>query len=108
MATILRFGLDSNADLLARLQFITDHTAAWTAAWLTWMLAALSILFFFASFASAHACSRGTALGTAVLIGVVAVAIDLSAETIELGILPELARRALLESPSNPANAPSG
>jgi hypothetical protein len=95
MLLVLRRGLETNPDLADRLLFVASRRGLWTAAWLSWSAAALSILWLFASLAEAHpvaACRYALALCAA------AVAADLSAETIELGLLPELAARGAAES----------
>ncbi|MCH7720559.1 MAG: hypothetical protein IH988_06155 [Planctomycetes bacterium] len=100
MATILRHGLETNPVLGDRVRFIADHVVLWRVAWLSWSAAAVSILYFFASFVSAH----GTPLadpaggrGLVLMLAVVAVATDLTAEAIEIGVAPGLARQAIAE-----------
>jgi len=91
MLLVLRHGLETNPDLPARLRFLAEQRAAWTLAWLTWNAAALSILYFCVAFAAAHR-SEGnrTALGFAVALCSAAIACDLSAESVLMGLLPEL------------------
>jgi hypothetical protein len=96
MALILRHGLETNADLTGRLRFVAQHRPLWTAGWLSWTVAAVTILNFYARFAAAHR-SRGASpapLTTAVLLTTVAVAADWSAQAIEMLVLPGLARSA--------------
>ena len=90
MAVILRQGLETNRDLPDRLRFLAEHPGVWRAAWLTWSLAALSVLYFYATFARAHA-ESGTPMRAAVLLGTAAVILDLSGEAIEMFLLPDLA-----------------
>lgn len=100
MAITLRHGLETNADLIGRLRFIADHTAGWVGAWLTWNAAALSVLYYFACFASAHGTddpTPGSPLRFAVTMGAAGVALDLAAEAVEMGVLPALARSALAD-----------
>lgn len=85
MACILRRGLDTNADLADRLSFLSEHRTLWRAAWGTWNLAALCVLGFFSAFSRAHRLG-----GAAVRVGVAAVAADLTAEAIEMWVLPGL------------------
>lgn len=85
MAVILRHGLDTNPDLAARMRFISEHRVLWVSAWLAWNAAALSILWFYVSFAGVYG-----APGIAVPLAVAAVAADLGAEAIEMGLLPAL------------------
>ena len=101
MALILRQGLETNPDLEARLMFLVGHRPLWIGGWLTWNAAALSILYFYAAFAWAHATdgtTPTTSLTFAVILSAVGVATDLAAEAIEMGVLPGLARQALTEA----------
>jgi hypothetical protein len=93
MALILRHGLETNADLPDRLDFVARHRLAWTAGWLTWTAAGATILNFYARFAAAHR-SRGISpspLKAAVMLTIVAVAADWAAQAIEIFVLPGLA-----------------
>ena len=96
MALILRHGLETNADLAGRLRFVAQHRFWWTAGWLSWTVAAVTILTLYARFAAAHR-SRGVSsapLRTAVLLTIVAVAADWTAQAVEMFVLPGLARMA--------------
>lgn len=96
MTLILRHGLETNADLAGRLRFVAEHRLWWTAGWLSWTVAAVTILNFYARFAAAHR-SRGVSpapLRAAVLLTIVAVAADWTAQAIEIFVLPGLARAA--------------
>lgn len=90
MAAILRHGLETNADLLDRLRFVARHRALWTVGWLSWTLAALTILRFYARLAAA--CPPRTRFPslprTAVWLTIPAVAADWSAQAIEVLVLP--------------------
>jgi len=100
MALILRHGLETNPDFTSRLEFLAHQTPMWILGWLTWTAAALSILYFYASFARAHESDGNlpsAPLQFAVLLSVAGIAADLAAETIEMGVLPGLAERALME-----------
>ena len=105
MAFVLRHGLETNLDLSSRLRFLAEHKTAWTLAWLTWHAAAFSILWFFICFESAHSLQepRRGVMRLAVILVVAAIVPDLIAESIEIGVLPELAREALNESESTQA-----
>lgn len=92
MALVLRWGLETNPDLGMRLRFLTERTWLWRAAWGTWNIAALSIIWFFYAFARALPAGLSRA---ALRIGFAAVALDLSAEAIEMWHLPGLAADAL-------------
>ena len=87
MALILRNGLETTPELQVRLRFIAEHAALWTLGWLTWTAAAIAILYFYLVFASTHQVGN-----LAVLLTATAVAPDLSAQAIEIGILPAIAR----------------
>lgn len=94
MALILRHGLETNADLTDRLRFVAGRRLWWTTGWLTWTVAAATILNFYARFAAAHR-ARGVSpspLKTAVLLTIVAVAADWTAQAVEVFVLPGLAQ----------------
>ncbi len=98
MAFILRHGLETNPDLADRMRFLANNRGAWTAAWLTWSLAALSILYFCRCFVAAHRDlakpgprAQGTALDWAVPLAMAAVCADLAAQVMELTAVPYLA-----------------
>jgi hypothetical protein len=96
MALILRRGLETNANLTDRLGFVARHRLAWIACWLIWTVAAATILNFYARFAAAHR-SHGVSpapLKTAVLLSIVAVAADWTAQAGEMFVLPGLAYEA--------------
>jgi len=64
--------------------------------WLSWTVAAVTILNFYARFAAAHL-ARGVSpapLQAAVLLTIVAVAADWAAQTVEMFVLPGLAHAA--------------
>jgi len=103
MALILRTGLETNADLPSRLAFLSGHSLLWMAGWVPWNFAALSILYFYYSFYAAHSRSNASsALRLALIFATAALAADLSAEAIEMGVLPDLALAALKDG-SEPA-----
>ncbi len=90
MALILSHGLETNPDFIARLNFIVHHDVIWAFAWLTWTAAAVAILYFYDCYASAHQ------LGMfAVLLTAAAIVADISAQTIEIAIIPSIAQRIL-------------
>lgn len=88
MALVLRHGLQSNPDLADRMRFLVERRGLWTAAWLSWNAAALSILWFFACVAEARPCALTR---FALALAAAGVAGDLSAETIEMALAPTLA-----------------
>jgi len=97
MMVVLRHGLETNPDLRGRLTFLATHRTLWSFAWLTWTAAALSILYFYMTFAETHdtAGSSRVPLRLAVLLTTAALAPDLAAQAIEIGVLPPLAFHAL-------------
>lgn len=91
MALILRHGLETNPDLADRLRFTVGRRAWWTAGWLCWTLAAVTILNFYARFAAAHRALAPVPLTVAVWLTVAAVAADGTAQAVEVLVLPGLA-----------------
>jgi hypothetical protein len=94
MALVLRHGLETNADLADRLRFVARHRLAWTVGWLSWTVAAATILLFYARFAGAHR-TRAVPMAplrAAVWLTIPAVAADWTAQAVEMLMLPGLAR----------------
>jgi len=89
MAVVLRQGLETNPDLQNRLSFLVNHRALWTLGWLTWTAAAIAILYFYMVFASTH--HTGSLV---VFLTAAAIAPDLAAQAIEIGVLPDLTQHA--------------
>jgi hypothetical protein len=104
MAAVLSQGLETNGDLHARLHFLARQTLWWNLAWLTWNGAALTMLWFVVCFAQAH--GNRLAGRAAVCFTTAAIALDLGAEAIEMGALPDLAR-TILDDLQQTANPPS-
>lgn len=94
LALVLRHGLETNADLADRLAFIVRRRSLWTAAWATWNVAAASILYLFYALWKAHG---GAACRLAVAVSAAGAAADLTAEAIEMFVLPPLAARGLVD-----------
>src|SRR5437773_10144347 len=90
MALVLRRGLETNPDFQDRLSFIVNQRALWTGGWLIWTAAAMAILYFYLTFTSVHQLGR-----VAVLLAAAGIAADLSAQAIEIGVLPMLAMRVV-------------
>ncbi len=95
MLLVLGRGLETAPNLESRLRFLAENEAAWTAGWLVWNAAALSILYYCVCFAAAHAESGPMAFAVALCCA--AVACDLAAQSAFMGVLPQLARPALDE-----------
>lgn len=94
MALVLDRGLAVNPDLSDRLRFLSDNRGPWLAGWALWNAAALSIFYYYACFIKAH----GLPAWLLVVSGL-AVACDLTAEAVEMFVLPGLALQALSGSP---------
>lgn len=90
MVLVLTHGLETTPDLQERLAFLVNHRTLWTLGWLTWSAAAFAILYFYVVFAEIHQPRSQFA----VLLTVIALAPDLSAQAIEIGVLPGLAAQA--------------
>jgi len=84
MAFVLRHGLETTPQLEDRLTFLMNHRTLWTFGWLTWTIAALAILYFYIVFAATHQLKSHFA----VFLTVVALGPDLSAQAIEIRVLP--------------------
>jgi len=94
MVCVLRNGLATNPDLMARLRFITEHPVSWTMAWLCWNGAALTILYFFVCLFRVNQSNDGWLLFP-VMLATAGVAADLTAEAIAMGVWPEVAVQGL-------------
>jgi hypothetical protein len=98
MVAILRNGLSTADTFEHRLEYLCQHRLAWTLGWLPWNAAAISILYFYHCFSEAHGTlhqSTKQVLRFAVLLAAAGVPADLSAECMQMTILPELARNVL-------------
>jgi len=93
MALILAKGLGTNTDVEARLNFLVQHRTAWTFAWLTWTAAAVSILYFYLVLSSL---ASGPVVRLAVLLTASAIGPDLAGQVAQIGVLPDMAARALV------------
>src|SRR5262249_22488993 len=87
MAFVLRRGVETTPDLHERLTFLINHRALWTLGWLAWTVAAITILYFYVAFAEVHQRSSHFA----VFLTVAALGPDLAAQSLEIGVLPQLA-----------------
>jgi hypothetical protein len=104
MAFILARGLETNPDLQDRMAFLVNHRIMWTAAWLTWTAAGPAILYFYAAFADAHPASPKIA----VYFTIAALAPDLGAQAIEIGVLPGITSPEMFLTLSRTATMLSG
>jgi hypothetical protein len=90
MALVLRRGLETTPVLQERFSFLVNYGTFWILGWLAWTAAAISILYFYLSFAATH--ERQSYF--AVFLTVAALGPDLAAQAIEIGVLPGLAFQA--------------
>ena len=81
LALWLRGGTEVEANLSLRARYIAQHTGVWHAGWTIWMLAALSLVGFYAWWAAR--------LGAGVLIAAAGLACDLAGEGIFMSTLVE-------------------
>jgi hypothetical protein len=93
MALVLKPGTLTEPIATTRGGYIAEHVTAWTAGWVVWMLAATSLVGFYAWWGSRlHSAALATA---AVLIGSLGMVCDLSGEALSVLVLverlPELA-----------------
>src|SRR3989338_2354126 len=100
MATVLCHGLETNSDVTSRFTFLTEHNLLWVSAWCTWNAAALSLFYFYWSFIKTHKESADKAtkaiFTVVILLTIAGVIFDLSAESMEMFILPSVAKDALV------------
>lgn len=95
MAFVLSQGLETNTDLAKRCAFIAGNRGLWIAAWVSWNLAAFSFVYVASCFRGAHITNDTVACKSLLRIGLclacAAIACDLSAESVEMGLIPQLA-----------------
>ena len=89
LLTILSHGLQTNGDLKYRIEFIAHNASIWVGGWCIWNVAALSILYFFLCLSRAWESEDKDShrlLKLSIFLATAAVAIDLSAEAIAVGL----------------------
>jgi hypothetical protein len=86
MLLLLRRGLPGFS-IEDRLAYITSHRVAWTIGWMSWQVAAISLIAFYAVLARRFG---GIASITAMALAVAGISIDLACETRYIGVMPEL------------------
>lgn len=92
LVILLRDGLDTNPDVASRLAYIAGHRAAWIGGWLAWHAASLSIVIFVVVASFAARSGVQPVLGRiAVACVICAFAMDLSGQTLFIGLLPSAA-----------------
>jgi hypothetical protein len=92
LAIVLRHGGLTQPDAALRGAYIASHSAAWTFGWFTWMIAATSLVAFYAWWGSRLA-AAGVAIA-AVVLAAVGMVCDLSGESLLALVLVERASAA--------------
>ena len=96
MALLLRGGMLSEPDPIARAQYIAEHSTGWAIGWAIWMLAAMSIVGFYAWWAAKLVAPSTKAVATvAVLLTAVGMVCDLTGESISVLIIGEQVAESL-------------
>ena len=105
---ILNRGLQTNIDLSDRIQFIAHNQSIWAFGWFTCTMASLATFYFFFCLNNAHQTEDGKIYGLlklALLLATAGIALDLSAQIIEMIVLPDLANRILISTASEYTSA---
>lgn len=87
MLLLLRGGTEAVPNINERAAYITEHLLLWRAGWATWMIAALSLVAFYAWWGGWISSSRMAV--TAFFVAILGLACDLFAEALFIGWLPE-------------------
>lgn len=95
MLLILRRLLATNPDLLGRIAQLAESRVQWLAAWIFWMTAALTLVWFFDGLAALCAQTAPLAARAALGLALIGIVPDLMAEAIAIGVLPDIAARYL-------------
>jgi hypothetical protein len=91
MVAVLRMGLPDGSDTAAeRLAFIQSHVLQWRVGWLTWNLAALSLLALYVALGRAAGMHGSLVVRLALLFAAAGLAGDLTAEALIMGLEPSL------------------
>jgi hypothetical protein len=98
--TLLQPGMMSEPDPAARSAYVGAHTVAWSFGWVAWMLAAASLIGFYAWWGSKlETLTNSNVIATlAVVITAIGVVFDFTAEGLFILLLPEMAVAADLVS----------
>jgi hypothetical protein len=95
MVTVLRAGLPGGSDTAGqRLIFIQSHVWQWRVGWLTWNLAALSLLALYFALGRVAGTQGNLLVRLALIFATAGLAGDLSAETLIMGLEPSLSASA--------------
>ena len=91
---VLNRGLQTNSDLKDRIQFLYQHEPLWALGWFTCSIASLATFYFFFCLNRAHQTESKNIYGLlklTVLLATAGIVLDLSAQVIEMIILPYIA-----------------
>lgn len=95
MVAVLRAGLPGGSDTAGqRLLFIQAHVWQWRVGWLTWNLAALSLLALYVALGRVTGMQRTLLVRVALVFAAAGLAGDLAAEALIMGLEPSLATSA--------------
>ena len=95
MVAVLRTGLPGGSDTSAqRLAFIQGHVWQWRVGWLTWNLAALSLVALYVALGRAAGAQETLLVRLALLFAAAGLAGDLTAEALIMGLEPSLSPSA--------------
>jgi hypothetical protein len=94
MVAVLRAGLPGGSDTAAELAFIQGHVWQWRVGWLTWNLAALSLLALYVALGHLAGSQRNLVVRLALLFASAGLAGDLTAEALIMGLEPSLSPSA--------------
>lgn len=83
----IRGGSEAEPDPMARAAYVASHTPTWRAAWLIWMIAAISLGWFFCWWVARSPKPR--LARTALVIGLVGIVADFFADALFIGWVPE-------------------
>ena len=86
LATLLRPGTEAGGDLAARAAYVSGSPLSWRGGWALWIAAALSLVAFYAWWASRL--RRGGLAMAALVVACVGLGFDLTAESLLIGWLP--------------------
>lgn len=102
MAIVLRSGMAVNTVVVERGRYIANHERAWSLSWAVWMLAGMSIVAFYAWWAS-RLRTPGAALA-GVLIAGAGLVFDLAGESLSVLVLQEYAIELAAENEPAPTS----
>jgi len=108
MLFFLAQGLDAAWPIETRLLYITNHQVLWTVCWIAWIFAAVSLIYFLVNWGILLEHLATESMRPKIVFGVLISALgmipDTIAETLYIGLIPQLANNAKV----NLAGSPSG